>query len=103
MAVKPDMRVLEATSADEAVEIAATRHPDVAILDVHMPGDGAVAAARIPRVAPNTKLIILTAEATGLPQRDRDRLRLSAYLVKGVSNATIIAAIRRAVVRVPKG
>ena len=93
---EPDMRVVAAASADEAVEIAAAQRPAVAILDMHMPGNGAAAADRIPRVAPDTKLIVLTGDADALSERDRDRLRLSDYLIKGVANATIIAAIRRA-------
>ncbi|HEY7595894.1 MAG TPA: response regulator transcription factor [Actinophytocola sp.] len=93
---EPDMRVLAAASADEAVELAAAHLPDVAVLDVHMPGNGVVAADRIRRVAPDARLIVLTGDATALSRPDCDRLGLSDFLVKGVPNATIIAAIRRA-------
>lgn len=93
---EPDLRVIAVASADKAVEAVVAHRPGVAILDVHMPGNGVVAANHIRRAAPDTKVIMLTAD-TGAPSRaECDRLGLSAYLIKGVSNATIIAAIRRA-------
>jgi DNA-binding NarL/FixJ family response regulator len=93
---EPDLQVISTASADEAVEAVVAHRPDVAILDVHMPGNGVVAARRIRRAAPCTKVIMLTGDAGALTRPDHDRLGLSAYLIKGVSNATLIAAIRRA-------
>jgi DNA-binding NarL/FixJ family response regulator len=93
---EPDLQVISTASADEAVEAVVAHRPDVAILDVHMPGNGVVAARRIRRVAPGTKVIMLTGDTGALTRPDHDRLGLSAYLIKGVSNATLIATIRRA-------
>lgn len=94
---EPDMLVVAAgASADEAVELAAESLPDVAVLDIHMPGNGAIAADRIHRVAPDTSLVVLTGDADALSEPDCIRLGLCDYLVKGVSNATIVAAIRNA-------
>lgn len=94
---EPDMRVVAtAADADEAVELAVTCLPDVVVLDVHMPGSGVVAAERFRDVVPRTNLVVLTGDPAALSESDCVRLGLSAYLVKGVPNATIVAAIRRA-------
>ena len=93
---EPDLRVIATASADEAVEAVVAHRPGVAVLDVHMPGNGVVAARRIRRAAPHTKVIMLTGDTGALSRPDHDRLGLSEFLVKGVSNATLIAAIRRA-------
>jgi DNA-binding NarL/FixJ family response regulator len=93
---EPDLEVIATASADEAVEAVVAHRPAVAILDVHMPGNGVSAASRIRRLAPDTKVIMWTGDTRALSRSDRERLGLSGYLIKGVSNATIIAAIRRA-------
>lgn len=53
--------VAEAAGGREAVELARRRRPDVAVLDVRMPGgDGIEAAAEIRRTVPATGVVILT-------------------------------------------
>lgn len=51
----------EASDGAEAVEAARRHRPDVAILDIRMPGlDGIAAAAQIRRLVPDTAVVILT-------------------------------------------
>jgi DNA-binding NarL/FixJ family response regulator len=53
--------VAEAADGREAVELVLSHRPDVALLDIRMPRmDGLAATAELRRVAPDTKIIILT-------------------------------------------
>ena len=53
----------EGASAEEAVALAAEHRPDVALLDIHMPGNGITAAREIARTLPATAVVMLTASA----------------------------------------
>jgi EAL domain-containing protein (putative c-di-GMP-specific phosphodiesterase class I)/CheY-like chemotaxis protein len=86
-----------AVDATEAIELADAERPDVALLDVRMPGGGGEAAAKgIRRCSPETKLIALS----GHDDRGTVRAMLQAgvvgYLVKGGSIEEIVEAIKRA-------
>jgi len=50
----------EASSAPAAVEAALIHAPDVALLDIHMPGSGITAAAEISGALPDTAIVMLT-------------------------------------------
>lgn len=53
--------VAEATTGEEAVALVARLAPDVAILDVRMPGMGGIEAARaIAAASPATRILMLT-------------------------------------------
>lgn len=53
--------VAEAADGREAVDAVRRHRPDIAVLDIRMPGlDGITAAAQIQRIAPGTGLIVLT-------------------------------------------
>jgi EAL domain-containing protein (putative c-di-GMP-specific phosphodiesterase class I)/CheY-like chemotaxis protein len=94
----PDCAVAAiAADAVEAIARAAEMQPDVAIIDVRMPGGGGeVAAAGIRESSPHTHVLAFSAHG------DRETvLRIlhagaSGYIVKGASPSEIIAAIRRA-------
>jgi len=82
--------------AQEAIAAAARHKPNVAILDVRMPGGGAAAARAIAQSSPATQMLALSA------QRDRDTVleMLEAgavgYLTKGSPIETIVDSIVRA-------
>jgi DNA-binding NarL/FixJ family response regulator len=85
----------EATNGREAVEAARTLGPDVAILDIHMPGlDGVAAAREIRSTAPGVGILMLTM----LDDDESVRTALSAgaggYVLKGDPQHKIVAAIR---------
>lgn len=94
--LEPDMHVVGvATDAQEAIALAQELAPTVTVLDVRMPGGGGEQVAHeLRRRAPGTKLLAFSAFG------DRDSITLmrslgvSAYLVKGASNADILATIR---------
>jgi DNA-binding NarL/FixJ family response regulator len=53
--------VAEASDGREAVDLAISHHPDVALLDIRMPKlDGLAAAAEIRRAAPGVAVVMLT-------------------------------------------
>jgi DNA-binding NarL/FixJ family response regulator len=85
-----------ATAADaaEAVQLAARDKPDVALIDMRMPGGGGVAAARgIAAGSPQTRIIALTASGT-LPESVRE-LVIGA-LAKGIRAEDVVEAVKRA-------
>lgn len=90
-----DIDVLaECTSADEAVQAVADHMPDIALLDISMPGNGISAAERIGERFPAIRIIMLT-----VSEQDDDLLRAlkagaSGYLLKGVAVNTLIEAVR---------
>ena len=54
--------VAEASSGEEAIELARTLRPDLAIMDIAMPGMGGIAATRaIKKECPETAVLILSA------------------------------------------
>lgn len=82
--------------APSAVEAAMREQPDVALVDVRMPGGGASAARGIRSCAPGTRVLAFTAHD------DRDTVLqmleagASGYLLKGDSIDEIVEAIHRA-------
>jgi EAL domain-containing protein (putative c-di-GMP-specific phosphodiesterase class I)/CheY-like chemotaxis protein len=92
--------VATARDGDEAVARALEVRPDVALLDVRMPGGGGVRAAReILRRLPEVRVIALSA------YRDREsvlemlRAGATSYVTKDASPVELVDAIRRAVRR----
>jgi two-component system, NarL family, response regulator DesR len=53
--------VAQVGRGDEVTKAAASTNPDVALLDIEMPGmDGLAAAAALNRASPGTRIVILT-------------------------------------------
>jgi response regulator NasT len=83
----------ETGRGDEAVSLVAEHGPDLAILDIKMPGMDGVAAAREITNASGTPVLLLTAfSQRDLIQEARDA-GVSAYLVKPFRRAELIPAI----------
>jgi DNA-binding NarL/FixJ family response regulator/EAL domain-containing protein (putative c-di-GMP-specific phosphodiesterase class I) len=86
-----------AQDADEAIELAMRLRPDVAVLDVRMPGGGGPrAAAEIRRLSPTTATLAFSAyqdRTSVLAMLDAGAV---GYLVKGAPNVEITATIRNA-------
>ena len=89
--------VATANDAVAAVEAAATARPDVALLDVRMPGGGGVAARGIREVSPDTKIVALSAQFDRGSVVDMVRAGAIGYLIKGSAPGEIIAAIHGSV------
>jgi EAL domain-containing protein (putative c-di-GMP-specific phosphodiesterase class I)/CheY-like chemotaxis protein len=86
-----------ARDAEEAIQLAQTRRPDVALVDVRMPAGGGVHAAREIRArSPETRVIALSAFEDRATVFDMLRAGARGYLVKGTSSEEIVKTIRRA-------
>ena len=89
----------ETGRGDEAVELVATHKPDIAILDIKMPGIDGIEAAR--RISANHRVAVLI--LTAFSQRNLiDEARdagVAAYLVKPFQRIELIPAIDQAMAR----
>jgi two-component system, NarL family, response regulator DesR len=98
LAFEPDLEVVAEVSAGDQVLAAAREHrPDIALLDIEMPGmDGIEAAAALRRELPDCTPLILT--TFGRPAYLRRALEAGAagFLVKDAPAERLANAIRRA-------
>ena len=89
----------ETGRGDEAVELVRTSRPDLAILDVKMPGlDGIEAARRITSEHRTAALILTAFSQRNLIEDARDA-GVAAYLVKPFQRSELVPAIEVAVAR----
>jgi EAL domain-containing protein (putative c-di-GMP-specific phosphodiesterase class I) len=87
--------VAAAGHASQAVELAQTHRPDVALLDVKMPGGGGQRAAKgIRASSPQTRVLALSAYDDRGSVLEMLRAGAVGYLVKGSSPRQIVDAIR---------
>jgi two-component system, NarL family, response regulator DesR len=98
LAFEPDLEVVaEVGSGDQVVPAAREHRPDVALLDIEMPGtDGIEAAAALRRQVPDCTPLILT--TFGRPAYLRRAIEAGAagFLVKDAPAERLANAIRRA-------
>lgn len=92
--------VAETGRGDDVVELVKEHHPDLAIVDIKMPGlDGLVAARQIRDASRETAVLILTAfSQRDLVEKARDVGAL-AYLVKPFQKSDLVPAIEVALGR----
>jgi two-component system response regulator DesR len=89
--------VAEVGRGDEVVVVARATHPDVALLDIEMPGmDGIAAAAALRTELPSCRVVILT--TFGRPGYLRQAMDsgVVGFLLKDAPAAQLATAIRRA-------
>ena len=93
---EPDLEIVgEAATADEAVELARSSRPDVAIMDLSFgDGSGISATEAVGRASPDTRVLILTMHED--PAYARDALRAGAlgFVVKRAADVDLVLAIR---------
>jgi EAL domain-containing protein (putative c-di-GMP-specific phosphodiesterase class I)/CheY-like chemotaxis protein len=82
--------------ADGAVQLAAHLHPDVALLDLRMPGGGLEAARLIGSVSPDTRIVVFTADADSTDILPLLRAGIDGFVVKGAPPDRLADAIRSA-------
>ena len=76
--------VAEAATAAQAVEAAKLHQPDVALLDIHMPGNGIAAARAIAAEVPSTRVVMLTVSRDDADLFDALRAGAAGYLLKDI-------------------
>jgi two-component system response regulator DesR len=97
LSLEPDFEIVAEVGRGDAVVAAAVEHkPDVALLDIEMPGlDGLAAAAALAHEAPGTRVIILT--TFGRPGYLRRAMESGAvgFVVKDAPAEQLADAVRR--------
>ncbi|WP_242492158.1 response regulator [Agromyces binzhouensis] len=84
----------EAATADEAVELVIDHRPDVALLDIHMPGNGIRAAEAISRAVPTTAIVMLTQSREDDDLFDSLRAGAAGYLLKDAAPQSLADTLR---------
>src|SRR5919106_4250307 len=89
--------VAAAADAAEAVELTGVHRPDVAVIDVNMPGGGGPHATREIRLrSPNTRVLALSASQDHEAVMEMPRSGALGYVVKGAPVTEILDGIREA-------
>ncbi|MGH2961553.1 MAG: response regulator transcription factor [Solirubrobacterales bacterium] len=98
LAFEPDLEVVaQVSSGDEVLPAAREARPDVALLDIEMPGiDGIEAAGRLHDEMPDCKSLILTTFGRPAYLRRAMEAGASGFLVKDAPAERLANAIRRA-------
>jgi DNA-binding NarL/FixJ family response regulator len=87
--------VAEASTGEEAVELATRHDPDVVLMDLRMPGiDGDEATARILAARPGTRVLILTTYESDDSILTAIEAGASGYLLKAAPQDEILAGLR---------
>jgi DNA-binding NarL/FixJ family response regulator len=96
LSMEPDMEVVgQARNGIEAVELAQLLHPDVILMDLHMPLKGGVAATReITQALPNTQILVLTTLNDDETVFEAVRAGAHAYLLKDADEEELLETIR---------
>ena len=91
--------VVEAGDGQEALTVLRETKPDLALIDIAMPGlNGLELAARVSREAPGTRLVILSMHGTPAHVAQALRAGVSGYLLKDAA-ADELPVLLRAVMR----
>ncbi|MFO1143391.1 MAG: response regulator transcription factor [Amaricoccus sp.] len=80
-------------SADEAVALVERHAPDLALLDISMPGGGIDAARRIRAAAPRTRIAMLTVSEADEDVAGALRAGAIGYVLKGISGSDLVAVL----------
>jgi DNA-binding NarL/FixJ family response regulator len=92
----PEVEVVaEAGDGREALELITRHRPDVALLDIGMPGlNGLELAKRVASESPRTRIIILSMHADATYVNQALRAGVRGYLLKGAAVSELPLAIR---------
>jgi DNA-binding NarL/FixJ family response regulator len=96
LSMEPDMEVVgQACNGVEAVELTQLLHPDVVLMDLHMPVKGGVVATReITRALPQTQVLVLTTLDDDETVFEAVRAGAHAYLLKDAAENELLDTIR---------
>ena len=95
---QPDIAVVaEASSGEEAMRLAAEHAPDVALVDLIMPGmDGVETTRRLTALSPRTSVIVLTSYHDDEHVFPAIRAGALSYVLKEVGPEDLAGAVRKA-------
>lgn len=95
LAADPDTEVIgEATTGEQAIEMAAALQPDVILMDIQMPGMGGIEATRrILHTSPHIRILVVTMYEDDHSVFTAMRAGARGYLLKGASPDEVMRAI----------
>ena len=89
--------VATAADADEAIALGAEHRPDIATIDMQMPGGGGLSATReLSRLSPATAIVALSGDESDMIVREVIACGATRYLRKGIPRADLALALRDA-------
>jgi two-component system response regulator DesR len=96
LSLEPDIEVVaELDRGDNVVEVALTRRPNVAIMDIDLPGIDGIAAARdLRRRVPACRVLILTGLNHPSNLREALEARVSGFMLKESPVSRLVEAVR---------
>jgi len=96
LSLEPDMEVVGlASDGVEAVALAQSLHPDIILMDLHMPRKGGVAATReISQLIPGTQVLVLTTLNDDETVFEAVRAGAHGYLLKDATEEELLETIR---------
>lgn len=97
LSLEPDFEVVaDVGKGDDVVAAAEAKRPDVALIDIEMPGlDGLAAAAALVRQVPDCRVIILTTFGRAGYLRRAMESGAKGFIVKDVPSEQLADAVRR--------
>ena len=97
LSLEPDIEVVaEVARGDEIVTAATAARPDVALLDIELPGeDGLAAAAKLSAAVPECRVVMVTTFGRGGYLRQAMANGAVGFLLKDAPAAELAGAIRR--------
>jgi len=72
-------RTIEATTAEDGIELASTHVPDLVLMDIRLPGMDGMAALRILRADSRTAGIPIVAVTASVMPEERDRFQAAGF------------------------
>lgn len=96
LSAQPDMEVIaEASDGRDAAALAEKLQPDLAVIDVTMPGlNGIEATRQIAKVSPRTRVLALSMQRDNVYVREMLRAGAKGYLLKDCDEADLLKAVR---------
>lgn len=83
----------QCATAAEAVELARAHLPELALIDISMPGGGIEATGRIATLAPAVRVVILTASEADDDVMQALKAGAAGYVLKGVGGRELIRVL----------
>jgi DNA-binding NarL/FixJ family response regulator len=95
LAAQPGIEVVgEGASADDARRLVTENEPDIALLDIAMPGGGLTAARDITAAAPATRVVMLTVSEDEDDLLAAMKAGASGYVLKGAAASELVNVLR---------
>ena len=95
-------QTIEAGTAEEGIELAAIRKPDLILMDIQLPGINGIEALKILRGKPDTAAIPIVAVTASVMQQDRTLITeagFDGYISKPINIKEFLESVGRALAR----